>query len=90
MRSKFDFEYSTQFFDEVFYLKQHGFRYCYVKNAPDSNIKTFKYKRSPELFRAVADFYEQFNLSKAFDEISNLINIANSEPMKVLEGSKAV
>jgi hypothetical protein len=53
---KFDKEYSTQFKDEVEYLKSIGIRYTFVKDI--SGISTYKYTRTPALFYALASFYE--------------------------------
>lgn len=54
----FDFEYATQFKKEMLYLKDHGFDYTFIRRTPDYKIPTYKYTKTPQLFRAVADFYE--------------------------------
>jgi hypothetical protein len=54
-RVKFDKEYSTQYKKEVEYLESFGIRYTFVKNI--QNISTYKYKKTPELFKALELFY---------------------------------
>jgi len=50
-RVKFDKEYSTQFKKEVKYLEGLGIRYVFVKNV--NNISTYKYTKTPKLFKAL-------------------------------------
>lgn len=52
---KFDKEYSTQFVDEMKWLKQHNIFYTFVKYI--DGITTYKYTKTPELFKALALFY---------------------------------
>lgn len=51
----FDKEYSTQFVDEYLYLKNCGIRYSFVK--AENGITTWKYKKTPELFEHLKNFY---------------------------------
>lgn len=53
----FDSEYSTQWRDEVDFLKQNGINYTFVKR--NNNISTYKYKKTSELFLKLAYFYAQ-------------------------------
>ncbi len=62
----FDLEYSTQYRKEVEYLREKGINYTFIKLTKDYGVPTYKYTKTPELFRAVADFYEQKNLDKEF------------------------
>lgn len=55
-RKKFDKEYATQYKNEVTYLEDLGIRYTFVKNI--NNISTYKYMKTPELFKALVLFYE--------------------------------
>lgn len=55
--SKFDKEYSTQFRDEVDYLRSVGIRYTFVKDV--FGISTYKYTKTPALFYALALFFER-------------------------------
>jgi hypothetical protein len=54
-RAKFDKEYSTQYKKEVEYLAELSIRYTFVKNI--NNISTYKYTKTPELFKALMSFY---------------------------------
>lgn len=51
----FDSEYSTQWRDEVDFLKKNGINYTFVKR--NNNISTYKYKKTSELFLKLAYFY---------------------------------
>lgn len=51
----FDSEYSTQWRDEVDFLKSKGIDYAFVKR--NNNIATYKYTKTPELFYNLAYFY---------------------------------
>lgn len=53
----FDSEYSTQWRDEVDFLKKNGINYTFVKR--DNGISTYKYKKTSELFLKLAYFYAQ-------------------------------
>lgn len=55
MEKKFDKEYSTQHYPEVEWLRENGIRYTFVKNV--YGVSTFKYTKTPELFRLLAIFY---------------------------------
>lgn len=52
---RYDKEYSTQYLPEVEYLKKHGIRYTFVKVI--SGVPTYKYTKSPQLFRLLEIFY---------------------------------
>lgn len=52
---KFDKEYSTQYVPEMKYLKKNGIKYSFVKNV--NGITTYKYTKTPELFKALVSFY---------------------------------
>ena len=47
--NNFDKEYSTQWVDEMKWLKDHGIRYTFVKTV--NGITTYKYTKTPELFK---------------------------------------
>lgn len=55
---KFDKEYSTQWLEEVDWLKEQGIRYTFVKTN-ESDVTTYKYTKTSELFKALAIFYAQ-------------------------------
>lgn len=54
---KYDIEYSTQFTPEKKYLEDHGIRPSFVKII--EGVTTYKYRKSPELFKLLAIFYTQ-------------------------------
>ena len=51
----FDKEYRTEYPEEMKYLKTVGIRYDFVKEI--NGKTTYKYKKSRELFLALASFY---------------------------------
>ena len=53
----FDSEYSTQWRDEVDFLKENGINYTFVKR--NNDISTYKYKKTSELFSALTYLYTQ-------------------------------
>ena len=55
---KFDCEYSTQYVKEMQYLLQNNIKYTFVKDI--DGITTYKYKKTPELFRILEIFYTKF------------------------------
>ena len=54
---KFDIEYRTQYTPEKEYLLSVGIKPTYVKVIDE--VTTYKYKKTPELFKALAVFYAQ-------------------------------
>lgn len=53
----FDSEYSTQWRNEVDFLKSKGINYTFAKR--NNNISTYKYEKTSELFLQLACFYAQ-------------------------------
>lgn len=54
---KFDKEYSTQYTPEMIFLKDNGFLPTFVKVV--CGVTTYKYRKTSELFAALAIFYAQ-------------------------------
>ena len=54
---KFDKEYRTQFTPEKDYLLSIGIKPSYIKVI--NEVTTYKYEKTPELFKALAVFYAQ-------------------------------
>lgn len=52
---KFDKEYSTQWIDEMEWLKKNGIEYTYVKTI--NGVTTYKYTKTHVLFIALAYYY---------------------------------
>lgn len=74
----YDSEYATQFRREVEFLKERGFAPTYTKRVGEYRIPTYKYTKTPELFRAVADFYEQRRNEKTFDDLAAMIRTSEA------------
>ena len=55
----FDKEYSTQWRREVKFLEDKGINYVYAKKHFKYPIIRYKYVKNPELFLALAEFYNQ-------------------------------
>lgn len=53
----FDKEYASQYPKEMKYLESVGIKYDFVKEI--DGITTYKYKKTPELFKALWIFYVQ-------------------------------
>lgn len=57
-----DKEYQTSFLDEVLFLKSKGIRYTWVyKN--ENGISVWKYKKTKELWLALAEMYSNTKYS---------------------------
>lgn len=69
----FDSEYATQFRKEMEYLKSRGIDYTFCKRVGEYRVPTYKYTKTPELFRTVADFYEQHRNEKTFADLASMI-----------------
>jgi len=54
----YDKEYATQFKNEMLYLKECGIPYSWVNQDSETGVSTWKYKKTVELFTALAKFYE--------------------------------
>jgi len=52
---KFDKEYGTQWSVEVEYLSTKGINPVFIKR--NCQIRTYKYVKTDELFKALAEFY---------------------------------
>lgn len=74
----YDSEYATQFRKEVEYLKECGIKPTYIKPVGEYRILTYKYTKTPELFRAVADFYEQHRNEKVFNDLAAIVRTSEA------------
>lgn len=57
-KNVWDREYSTQFKEEMLFLKNNGIPYNWVSKDEETGIDTWKYKKTVQLFSALARFYE--------------------------------
>ena len=62
----FDKEYSTQWRREVQFLEDKGINYTYAKKHYKYPIIRYKYTKTPELFLALAEFYNQVRNEQFF------------------------
>lgn len=62
----FDKEYSTQWRREVQFLEDKGIAYTYAKKHYKYPIIRYKYTKTPELFLALAEFYNQVRNEEFF------------------------
>ena len=76
----FDTEYMTEWVREVKFLADKGIRYTFVKKTPKYNIKQYKYKKTPELFIALAEFYYQTTNEKAYNRLNKAIEMFSVAP----------
>ena len=74
---RYDFEYSTQYRKEYFYLLDRGFKPVFIKRSEDG-VNTYKYKRTSKLFAAISSFYEQEENEKQFEALSKLTEAINN------------
>ena len=54
---KFDKEYSTQYTPEMKFLLEQGIKYTFVKEI--DGVTTYKYEKTPELFKTLEIFYKR-------------------------------
>ena len=54
---KFDKEYSTQYTPEMKFLLKQGIKYTFVKEI--NCVTTYKYEKTPELFKILEIFYKR-------------------------------
>lgn len=66
---EFDREYSTQWRKEMEFLRAKGIEYTFAKRVGEYKIPTYKYTKTPKLFLALAEFYNQQNYRKTMEAI---------------------
>ena len=71
-KNVFDKEYSTQWRREVKFLEDKGINYTYAKKHYNYPIIRYKYTKTPELFLALAEFYNQVRNEKVFKDIEEV------------------
>lgn len=71
---EFDREYNTQWRKEMEFLRAKGIEYTFAKRVGEYKIPTYKYKKTPQLFIALAEFYNQQEYEKNNIAISKLEN----------------
>lgn len=68
-KTVFDKEYSTQWRREVQFLEDKGIAYTYAKKHHKYPIIRYKYTKTPELFLALTEFYNQVRNEQTFKKI---------------------
>lgn len=71
-KTVFDKEYSTQWKREVKFLEDKGINYTYAKKNFKYPIIRYKYTKTPELFLALAEFYNQVRNERVFKKIEEV------------------
>jgi hypothetical protein len=56
-KKDFDSEYPVQYLKELDFLASKGIKYVFVKT-DEKGIRTYKYKKTRELFLALSEFYK--------------------------------
>lgn len=56
-KTAFDSEYMTERLREVRFLTERGIKYTFVRKTPDYGISQYKYRKTPQLFAALVEFY---------------------------------
>lgn len=73
-KKAFDREYSTQSYKEMLYLKDKKIYPVFIKKNDTYGVITWKYTKTAELFREVANFYEQDANRKDFYKMVHTVN----------------
>jgi len=82
----FDMEYSTMWGREVRFLSNKGIKCSFVKKTKEYGVSQFKYKKTPQLFAALIEFYTQVenekSLAAAEKEMQNGIEVRSPEDVE--------
>lgn len=82
----FDMEYSTMWGREVKFLYSKGIKYVFVRKTKDYGLSVFKYKKTPELFNALIEFYTQVenerSIAAAEKEMKDGIPVKSPEDLE--------
>lgn len=76
----FDSEYMTEWVREMRYLADKGIRYTYVKIKAPYGIRQYKYRKTPELFAALLEFYSQVANERSYKKIEKAIEELTAMP----------
>lgn len=78
-KTVFDKEYSTQWRREVQFLEEKGINYTYAKKHFKYPIIRYKYTKTPELFLALAEFYNQVRTEKFFKNVEKANSVVGNK-----------
>ena len=68
-KQAYDMEYGTQSRKEFEYLKDHGMLPVFVKKS-EYGIKTYKYTKTPALFKLLVEYYSAVKAEKEYNQLS--------------------
>jgi hypothetical protein len=71
-KQAYDMEYGTQSRKEFEYLKDHGMLPVFVKKS-EYGIKTYKYTKTPALFKLLVDYFTAVKAEKEYDKLNREI-----------------
>ena len=77
-KNVFDKEYSTQWKREVRFLEDKGINYTYAKRHFKYPVTKYKYTKTPELFLALAEFYNQVRNENFFKDVEAMTTESGS------------
>lgn len=77
-KKAFDSEYMTEWRREVQFLRSKGIRYTHVrvKNDYGVRIRQYKYTKTPELFKALYEYYLFVSNEKEYGKLEKAMNEA--------------
>ena len=78
----FDKEYSTQWREEVRFLEDKGIAYTYAKKHPKYPIIRYKYTKTPDLFLALAEFYNQVRIKEFHKSVEKVTSEIKKLPIE--------
>ena len=76
-RKAFDMEYSTQWRREYEFLVSQGIKPTFVKLNKETGIRTYKFTKTPALFKTLLGFYSMVKAEKDLKEAEEVL--ANGE-----------
>ena len=71
-KNVFDKEYSTQWKREVQFLANKDINYTYASKHKQYPVTRYKYTKTPELFLALAEFYNQVRNEHFFKDVEDV------------------
>lgn len=77
-KEAYENHYVTMNHKEEDYLWRHGIKAVFIDRSSPYGLRKWRYKKNAELFRAIADFYEQEQLNYDFEKNKNLMNSAKA------------
>ena len=76
---EFEREYMTQWRKEVEFLKSKGIEYTFAKRVGEYRIVSYKYKKTVQLFLALAEFYNQQQFRRNIEQIDKTTELIEKQ-----------